>query len=529
MIARPVILGLMLFCVGIFAYADSLFEGGKTKSASPEELSQLSDAVVTIRGKNGSGTGFKVRFKKQLAIVTNAHVFFMLEEPKIADVAGRVYPVKEVFGVRGRDLAILMVTPPQGGASAVLPVASDVSKMIRRKIVVCGNSLGEGVLTHLTGIVFGISGELIEVTAGIVPGNSGSPVVDQKSGAVLGVATFGKLVPDSVWNNGSPFGGHATVRRFATRIDNLSEKDLIAFKKGNYRNDVNALKALDDHVEHIERLCQTSGMTKERFRREIRNDSIAHAWELWRFFGNRWSSDFLRQYGADKVKLIDRIYRDFGLGDLRSSCEIAAVWSRAARHVRMIPGKARSVTCPHCQGTCRVSRGMEIKKCPRCKGNGSILSAPRPDRYEVLEPVFSAMARSIRPSKRLFNGLCPGGAMDAELARWNYYYNNTTLRIQENRFGQTRECRGNKLIPQATRTRLCFMFGKLVAVEILFPAGSDLTFFRELVSKDFNRKEDLFTVSVQDSSLIARHHAYEILLALPDPQLIAAMKATGGL
>src|SRR4029453_19441878 len=97
-----------------------------------------------------------------------------------------------VLGVDAEgDLALLKVEAP---ANQVRPLSLDrTSPQEGESVVVIGNPLGlEGSVTN--GIVSAVRdipgfGRIIQITAPISPGSSGSPVVNMQ-GAVIGVATL---------------------------------------------------------------------------------------------------------------------------------------------------------------------------------------------------------------------------------------------------------------------------------------------------------------------------------------------------
>jgi len=76
------------------------------------------------------------------------------------------------------------------------------------------------VVKTLTGRIVGIGPNLVEVDAPIVPGNSGSPIIDLKTGNVVGVATYTvtRESDDLTTKKKAP---QVEVRRFGYRIDNV--------------------------------------------------------------------------------------------------------------------------------------------------------------------------------------------------------------------------------------------------------------------------------------------------------------------
>jgi hypothetical protein len=106
-------------------------------------------------------------------------------------------------------------------------VGTDIS--IGDQVVVLGNAEGAGVVNTLYGKVVGIGPNLVEVDAPFVPGNSGSPVIQLKTGKVIGVATYIRFGGFGIF-----FGGPEDVRRFAYRLDSVKTwqpVDLPEFRK----------------------------------------------------------------------------------------------------------------------------------------------------------------------------------------------------------------------------------------------------------------------------------------------------------
>jgi V8-like Glu-specific endopeptidase len=83
-------------------------------------------------------------------------------------------------------------------------------------IVVYGNSTGSMTIGKLKGKVMSVGPDIIEISATIVQGNSGSPIVD-KNDKIVGVATYAeKKKPDWVTANTR----FSEVRRYGVRLNN---------------------------------------------------------------------------------------------------------------------------------------------------------------------------------------------------------------------------------------------------------------------------------------------------------------------
>ncbi len=173
-----------------------LFAG--TSSAQdflPELVKRIKPSAVAIEtfdAKDNTvarGSGFFVAADR---VITNRHVIERSTRAEIHLLDGRKFPVRGVLAVDGEgDLALLQVDIPAALARP-LPIVRAVPQE-GESIVVIGNPFGlEGSVTN--GIVSAVReipgyGRIIQITAPISPGSSGSPVVNM-AGQVIGVATL---------------------------------------------------------------------------------------------------------------------------------------------------------------------------------------------------------------------------------------------------------------------------------------------------------------------------------------------------
>lgn len=175
-----------------------LLNGAARASAQetlPELVRRIKPSVVAVatfdaRGEKLSrGSGFFVAADR---VVTNRHVIEGAYRAEINFANGNTYKVSGVLAVDGEgDIALLQVDVPPG---AVIPLSVvRTSPQEGESIVVIGNPLGlEGSVSN--GIVSAVRdiknfGRIIQITAPISPGSSGSPVVNMQ-GQVVGVATL---------------------------------------------------------------------------------------------------------------------------------------------------------------------------------------------------------------------------------------------------------------------------------------------------------------------------------------------------
>jgi len=161
----------------------------------PELVRRIKPSAVAIetydsRGEKLSrGSGFFVEVDR---IVTNRHVLEGAYRAEVHSSGGTVFPVKGVLAVDAEgDIALLKIDAP---TPSIRPLPLDkTSPQEGESVVVIGNPLGlEGSVTN--GIVSAVRdiptfGRIIQITAPISSGSSGSPVVNMQ-GQVIGIATL---------------------------------------------------------------------------------------------------------------------------------------------------------------------------------------------------------------------------------------------------------------------------------------------------------------------------------------------------
>jgi tetratricopeptide (TPR) repeat protein len=179
----------LMICVPAFVAAVSAqeFLPDLVKRIKPSAV-----AIETFDGKGNTvsrGSGFFVAADR---IITNRHVIERSNRVEVHLLDGKKFVVKGVLAVDGEgDLALLQVDVPAASA-APLPIDRSVPQE-GESIVVIGNPFGlEGSVSN--GIVSAVReisgyGKIIQITAPISPGSSGSPVVNM-NGQVIGIATL---------------------------------------------------------------------------------------------------------------------------------------------------------------------------------------------------------------------------------------------------------------------------------------------------------------------------------------------------
>ncbi len=188
-----------LWLASIFLVAFTANVSAQTQPAVtlPELVRRVKPAVVSIitydaKGETKmTGTGFFIRPGE---VVTNLHVVKGARRVEIRtfDGKGKLYPARGVVSIDEEgDLALLSIDMPEGRARTLTASATVPDE--GEKIFVIGNPLRlEGSVSD--GIVAAVRevpnlGRIIQITAPISHGNSGSPVFNMK-GDVVGVVTI---------------------------------------------------------------------------------------------------------------------------------------------------------------------------------------------------------------------------------------------------------------------------------------------------------------------------------------------------
>lgn len=185
----------------------------------------ISDVIVVIDCGNSQASGFLLEMDGRKYIVTNQHVIMGHDRISFKTLTGKQLKPYRVEISKRLDLARIEVE-----SEDALKIGS--IKHINEEIVALGNSQGAGVITPLYGVVNGIGPDTLEITAEIVGGNSGGPILNTDM-EVIGVATY------LIKYDGDGAGAEGTkweriTRRFALKLD---EPDWIGVNWKKYNED----------------------------------------------------------------------------------------------------------------------------------------------------------------------------------------------------------------------------------------------------------------------------------------------------
>lgn len=196
------------------------------KQEAEDLASDVLDAMVVIKGKEGSGSGFICSLNGKIYVVTNQHVISGLTNARFQTRGGITLQPVNWQVAKDVDLVIMEVVGLPADVKP-LQLLTDLSKQVAQadQVTIPGNSEGHGVVTQTHGQLLAIGGQRIETDAPVYPGNSGSPIIHRKSGKVIGVLTeaerliFDEFTKHSFKDKKSAI--KSEVRYFGYRIDTV--------------------------------------------------------------------------------------------------------------------------------------------------------------------------------------------------------------------------------------------------------------------------------------------------------------------
>jgi hypothetical protein len=185
-------------------------------ATAPNTIQTAAKAVVRVRTARQSGTGFFISATGQL--LTNNHVLgdtvcpvegcyieitFMHQKGQLLQQPMIVFAVPVAVDA-GLDMAIVQLFNSPGGAKLDSPDyltfnSQNSPSLIGKHITIVGHP--EGYLKKWTdGVVINASGQWFQTTAYILPGDSGSPALDDE-GKIVGLIHRGPTSQDLFTNN----------------------------------------------------------------------------------------------------------------------------------------------------------------------------------------------------------------------------------------------------------------------------------------------------------------------------------------
>ncbi len=224
------------------------------KENLPGLIKRVESSIVMIvtYGKEGSvlgqGSGFFIG--EMGDVITNSHVLEGASRGTVRTTDGEEYPIKQVVAEDKEGDIVQVSVDISRKAIKPLPVATKLPE-VGERVIVIGTPLGLDQ-TVSDGIVSAVReipgfGKIVQLTAPISPGSSGSPVINMK-GEVIGIATFFAVAGQNL-NFAIP--GERVTRLTSGRRETLPEwgeaktKDWLASAEGLYAMGIHYVWAED--------------------------------------------------------------------------------------------------------------------------------------------------------------------------------------------------------------------------------------------------------------------------------------------
>lgn len=187
------------------------------KDKSKALLNDYKSGIVLIRGKAGSGSGFIIELKGHKYLVSNAHVLAGIRAPTFTLLDRSPIKLRSASVAMGHDVLIFEVV--EGGKALPTVVSVDSEANVNDGVIVLGNPGSGEVVTSLSGKLVGIGPTRVEIDALIEHGNSGSPIILEGTGKVIGIASDARI--DEL------LSGEKKTRRFGYRLDSIQQWQVV--------------------------------------------------------------------------------------------------------------------------------------------------------------------------------------------------------------------------------------------------------------------------------------------------------------
>ena len=450
----------------------------------------IARSVCLLKSPAGSGSGFFASFAGMDVVITNNHVMLEMPGVRILDINGNEYEYDFIYSSPERDLAIIPVKRGNQDSMPNLPIHTAPDMLEQgMKVEAYGDSLGDGVVTQAKGKFLGIGPAVLEVDAGFVQGNSGGPVVDAASGAVIGVSTYLHIIREENHAlRGSRFEADrykSAVRRFATRIDNMKPEQLEKITRQEMEQDQAVFRNIQKSEEKVREILADSPrhLTLDLLRSHFRHE------EEW-VVPEHFHTTYLKKEAEKKAKFVNRIRSLVQSGSVPDdqadvSAELRKKWLEQLDQVifKVKPEFARK--CPNCRGSKKVQiplTGAELEDarknlkplyeqipCGICHETGKLVIRKKED-YALVPAEFSGKLQSVILAEKLtFNGFSVGSRIvDLAGEQGGFYGKKQQKIVREGVFTVSRFPRNHEW-KTAQETRFWFLGDLLMRIDVVVP------------------------------------------------------------
>ncbi len=278
-------------------------------------------SLVFVEGQHGAGSGFICTMGGQKYLFTNAHVMAGNIPVTLTLLDRSPIQVGAAASAVGHDMVRFAVASTQPAFNLLEHAGENL--LVGDEVLVLGNAQGARVINPIVGKIVGLGPNLVEVDAPFQPGNSGSPIIQKKTGRVVGIATYvtedhddrdgppGRPPPAGKKNAKPPTGPppERKLRRFGYRLDSVQNWQDIAWPE--FQAEAVALKQVDERTEDILSLIREVNEHKG-----ITPSAQHHTAPVERLLHNYFESIAGRPSPADALRT-----RQDLLDGLRSLCE----------------------------------------------------------------------------------------------------------------------------------------------------------------------------------------------------------------
>jgi hypothetical protein len=289
---------LVLFCVALSC------PGGEARaeSVSVSELTYF----VHQEDTGGCGSAFLFEDTNGVWLVSNVHVFSGSTNLSLININGNKLEVPTQIEVaKDRDIIRFRTDQPQG-----LHLSSSCN--FEDPISAYGDSGGAGVLTKLDGKIVAPGPDRVEISAPIIPGNSGGPVVNA-AGEVVGVSSyiFRNKLPDWI-SDGTRF---ADTRRMALRLNDV---EWISTDFSEFYKQTSALREFD---ESLNTAIYIAVVLSDDLTHKMMLTTEQRGFQSWLKKHNRYADANQERSLKNNIKSLARMLQRIE-GDPTSGCEI---------------------------------------------------------------------------------------------------------------------------------------------------------------------------------------------------------------
>lgn len=473
------------------------------------DVDEIRRSVCVLKGDNDRGAGFFAKIDGRLVVVTANHVILELKNARIYDANGEEVPYNEIL------------TSPYGDV-AVVPVLRLAADEIYPALEISWNDpLWTGMKILAPGLPDPADGEPPSQGKAVAsshpyrstdlqfgPYSSGGPILEERSGRVVGIAAFVQEISPSVLDGTY----HARNQRMAMPLYGVKPSLFQRTdRKGVAKDQAEYMPLREAYLDICEILKNPNG--------------DGHAERLKRldaFYGKRpsmssrreWNTSWLERQHRDLLQLVDEArsivmskrkpFDSKKAQPLESETEepsapsappprssppesvnreeLARLWNDSIGSIAFKTRPPVFLSCPLCDGRGRVkfrrgrsSRSGEPKTsdkpCPLCEGKKKIVLAA-PVRCAILPKEFAAKAKDLfMPESAPILGHSLGAFSDSPE---KLVPRHLRKRCETTNFAafEIVSFRGNPLVPEAEETRLWFFGGVLLRIELLFPSGA---------------------------------------------------------